>query len=266
MLLLPCIASAQFYYPDHKNYGSPSDYGLKYEDVHFPSDDGTQLHGWHIQARSKHRIGTIIHFHGNAQNMSAHFHGVEWLAERGFDLFLFDYRGYGESAGSPSRDGVFEDCVAAIQAAQKLSSSENHFIVYGQSLGAANAIAVTGERKFPKIAGVVAEAPFYSYKSIARDKVDRVMDILVGVVISNRKSPHRVVQNISPVPLLIIHGTGDRVIPFSHSQKLFEKAKEPKRFWKVPGAGHMRIFQDRKYQDKLVDTLQRWIKAADAKV
>jgi len=262
ILFLPLLASAQFYYPDDKKYGSPADFGLQYDDVTFRSSDGTELHGWNIKTRSPEKVATIIHFHGNAQNMSSHLRGVEWLASRGFDLFLFDYRGYGRSAGKPDQDGVFDDCVAAIKQAQKLNPSEEHFIIYGQSLGAANAIAVVGETQFTKVSGVIAEAPFYSYQSISRDKVNSLLDIFVGLVISDRKSPHFVVQDVSPIPLLLVHGTGDRVIPISHSQKLFAKAKSPKDFWTVPYARHLGIFHEIEYQNKLVSTLKGWTESA----
>jgi len=91
-----------FYQPDRKIYDTPDRHGLKYEEVSFQSKDGTGLSGWFVPAVGKPK-GTVIHFHGNAQNMTAHFGFVSWLPEQGFNLFVFDYRGYGKSAGKPDR-------------------------------------------------------------------------------------------------------------------------------------------------------------------
>lgn len=106
-------ASKYFYYPTSTVHQTPAQHRLKYEDVTFRSKDGTKLNGWFLPAPGK-PIGTVIHFHGNAQNMTAHFSFVDWIPREGFNLFVFDYRGYGESGGSPSRLGLYEDALAAI--------------------------------------------------------------------------------------------------------------------------------------------------------
>jgi len=241
-LLLQTALQAYFYYPDSRDYGNPSQFGYQYDEVSFESIDGTTLLGWQIKTTAKQREGVIIHFHGNAQNMSSHFRGVVWLCDQGYDVFTFDYRGYGKSSGRPERIGVYEDCVSAIRNAQRLYPEEQTFIVYGQSLGAANAIAVMGGEDFKHIKAIIAEAPFYSYRSIARDKVNLLIDPLVGFVISNEKSPDDAIANIAPTPLLLIHGTADQVVPLKHSEKLFQKAKAPKFLWKVPNARHLGVF------------------------
>lgn len=260
-LSLALTVQAQFYYPDSRNYGSPADYGLAFDDLSFESKDGTALHGWHIKTKSKHKIGTIIHFHGNAQNITSHFRGVAWLADHGYDLFLFDYRGFGKSAGKPDQAGVFMDCVASVNMAQHINADETTFILYGQSLGAANAIAVAGEIAILNLKGVIAEAPFYSYESIARDKVNGFLDLFVGIAISDKKSPHLVVANIAPVPLLLVHGNADQVVPFKHSKALYEKAQQPKSLWEVPSAQHLRIFTPAQPQNRarLIEILNRMI-------
>lgn len=108
LLLSSGCASRFLYYPDHRVYQTPQRKGLRCEEVNFVSHDGTALTGWFVPATGK-AIGTVIHFHGNAQNMTAHFSFVDWLPEEGFNVFTFDYRGYGRSAGAPERQGVFDD-------------------------------------------------------------------------------------------------------------------------------------------------------------
>lgn len=235
----PCHAGLDsvFYLPDHRIYGTPARDGYAYENVRFNSADGTSLHGWFIPARGM-ALGTVVHFHGNAQNMTAHYSFVSWLPATGFNLFLFDYRGYGESGGKPSRQGVYEDSVAALEYVKSRTDiDQDKIIVFGQSIGGANALAVVGRNEFDGIAGVATDSAFSSYKRIACDHTF-LLKPLAFCLIGNKHSPERYVVNISPTPLLIIHGTHDPVAPYKHAKRLYEKAEEPKQLWTVKGGGH----------------------------
>jgi len=244
-----CVSS-MFYQPDRTVYDTPDRHGLKYEQVAFRSKDGTRLSGWFIPAVGTPR-GTVIHFHGNAQNMSAHFGFVSWLPAQGFNLFVFDYRGYGSSAGRPDRRGVFEDSLAALgYVAARPGIDHNRILVLGQSLGGANAIAAVGSRHHAGIRAVVIDSAFASYRGIVRDKIAAIPILsylrnpLSHLLIDNDLSPEAVVANIAPTPLLIIHGTADPVVPYAHGKRLFDLAREPKRFWTIEGGDHTEAFGD----------------------
>jgi hypothetical protein len=239
-----------FYQPDRKVYDSPDRHGLKYEEVSFQSKDGTSLTGWFIPAVGKPK-GTVIHFHGNAQNMTAHFGFVSWLPAQGFNLFVFDYRGYGKSAGRADRSGVHEDSLAALDyITTRAGIDRNRLLVLGQSLGGANAIAAVGSRPHGGIRAVVIDSAFSSYRDIVSDKIADMPLIsffrtpLSHLLIGNSFSPDAVIANIAPTPLLIIHGTADPVIPYSHGKLLFELAREPKQFWTVERGEHTEAFAD----------------------
>jgi fermentation-respiration switch protein FrsA (DUF1100 family) len=253
LVLVPCFlcqgcVSNLFYQPDRKLYDTPDKHGLKYEEVFFRSKDGTQLGGWFLPAVGIAK-GTVIHFHGNAQNMSAHFGFVSWLPAQGFNLFVFDYRGYGTSAGKANRDGVHEDSLAALDyIAARPGIDHNRLLVLGQSLGGANAIAAVGSRPYPGIRAVVIESAFSSYREIVRDKIGTIPLLsllrtpLSNLLLGDQYAPADVVANIAPTPLLIIHGTADGVVPYSHGRRLFELAREPKQFWAIEGGGHIEAF------------------------
>lgn len=252
VITLPCqgCVGRLFYQPDRKVYDTPDRHGLKYEEVSFQSGDGTRLSGWFIPATGKAR-GTVIHFHGNAQNMTAHFGFVSWLPMQGFNLFVFDYRGYGRSAGSPDRRGVHEDSLAALDyIAARPDIDGSRLLVLGQSLGGANAIAAVGSRPPGGIRVVAVESAFSSYRDIVRDKIADIPLLslfrtpLSYLLIGNSFTPDAVVAAIAPTPLLIIHGTGDRVVPYSHGMRLFELAREPKQLWTINGGGHTEAFVD----------------------
>ncbi|ACM21604.1 hydrolase or acyltransferase, alpha/beta fold family [Geotalea daltonii FRC-32] len=249
-----------FYYPDKETYDTPARHGLPFEEVTFASKDGTRLSGWFIPAVGKPK-GTVIHFHGNAQNMTAHFGFVSWLPAEGFNLFVFDYRGYGKSAGRPNRQGVFEDSVAAISyIAARKDVDQNRLLILGQSLGGTNAIAAVGMNRFTGIRAVAIESTFASYREIVRDKIGEIPIVslfkwpLSYLLVGNSHSADQVVDKIAPLPLLLIYGDEDPIIPYRHGKKLFEKAKEPKQFWTIKGGSHTEAFLEAgsPYRAKLV--------------
>jgi len=246
--LLSGCANGAFYYPDRVDYGSPARFGLKYEEVTFASGDGTKLHGWFLPAQGPAR-GTVIHFHGNAQNLSSHLAFVEWLPAQGFNVFAFDYRGYGRSEGKPGRRGTIEDGAAAIAYVQSRRDVDpKRLLVLGQSLGGAVAIATLGGHRYEGVRAVAIDSAFSSYRGAARDVVARVPVLgwlrwpIVFMAISGGYDPEDVVAKIAPAPLLLIHGTADRVVDSRHSERLYERAAAPKDLILLDGAGHTQAF------------------------
>lgn len=249
-LLARWRVSRLFYYPDHVSYGTPADLGLTYEEVTFPSRDGTRLTGWFVPAVGPAH-GTVIHFHGNAQNMSAHFGFVDWLPAAGFNLFVFDYRGYGKSAGRPDRCGLYEDSLAAIDYVRgRKDLDRNRLVVLGQSLGGAQAIVAVGGGDRSGIRGVAVESTFFSYREIVRDKIGDIPLLsllktpLARLLLDDDLSPADAVGKIAPIPILLIYGTADPVIPYAHGTRLFAMAREPKQFWTIDGGDHTEAFAE----------------------
>lgn len=246
-----CMANKDFYYPSSHIYPAPVRFGHRYEDVSFPSKDGTKLTGWFVKGWGQKPKGTVIHFHGNAHNMANHFPAVAWLPKYGFSILTFDYRGYGKSEGKPSPGGLYLDCLAAIDYAKSRKDVDpDKLLLFGQSLGAANAITVVGKpaSEIAPIAGIraiLADSSFYSYRAIAATKIRQFPLVslfrkpLAFLIVDNRYSPERYISFVSPIPILLIHGDSDEIVPVSHSQRLFETAQAPKTFWKVTGGKHI---------------------------
>lgn len=253
-----------FYFPDSVVYDTPASHGLKYEPVRFASRDGTRLSGWFMPAVGAPK-GTVIHFHGNAQNMTAHFAFVSWLPVAGFNLFVFDYRGYGESEGTPNRRGVYEDSQAALQYVRSRRDIDPaKLFTLGQSLGGAVSIAVVGDGNKQGIRAVVADSAFFSYQGIVRDVIGTmpllafVKSPLSKLLISNDLSPADYIGRIAPIPILLIHGSADQVVPFQHGTWLMERAGQPKTFWRIEGGNHTEalLSPDSPYRRRLTDFLE----------
>jgi len=254
--LLGC--NGVFFVPYRAHVQTPKQLGLAYEDVYFQAGDGTLLHAWHLPAESK-ALGTILFLHGNAENISTHIMSVRWLPARGFNVFLLDYRGYGTSGGAASLSGVQEDMDAALQTLlARKDVDPDRVVVFGQSLGGAIAIYNVAHSPYRQhIRALVVESAFASYRQIAREKLAGFwltwpLQWPLSWTVSDEYSPSAAVAGVSPIPLLIIHGDRDLIVPPPHGQRLYDLAREPKQIWIVPGAGHIQAFQSQIYRDRFV--------------
>lgn len=260
LLVGGCIEHV-FYYPDNVVYGTPDQRGLAFERVTFASRDGTRLTGWFIPSTTgssaRGAKGTVVHFHGNAQNMSAHWEFVAWLPARGYNVFVFDYRGYGASGGKPDIRGVFEDSSAALEHVRSRTDIDRErLLVLGQSLGGANAIAAVGAGNRAGIRALAIDSTFYSYTAIANDKLPGA-----GILLDDAYSAERHVAALAPLPLLLLHGTADRVIPYTHSQRLLAKARGPKSLISIPDGTHLDALTTR-HGERYREALLRFFEAA----
>jgi uncharacterized protein len=231
-----------FYYPDQAIYGSPEDHGFTYESVVFPGENGLRLHGWFFPAVGRAQ-GTVVHFHGNAGNITGHFEAVAWLPAAGWNVFCFDYRGYGRSQGTVTRAGTVSDGHAAIDYVRSRQDVDgDHIVVFGQSLGGAVGIVVAAEQ--PEIRGLAAEGAFGSYQRMARHVCRHqwytwgIAGIISDWMISLGYDAEDYIGRISPRPVYLFHGTADDIVPYEMSNHLFSVAGDPKEIWLAEGLGH----------------------------
>jgi fermentation-respiration switch protein FrsA (DUF1100 family) len=238
-----------FYYPNRTIYERPEDYSLKYEAVRLRTRDGLTLSGWFFPAVGRPARGTVVHFHGNAANISAHLCLVAWIPFEGYNLLMFDYRGYGGSEGRVSRAGTILDGHAALDYVRcRPDTAGLPVLVYGQSIGAAIAVVVAAER--PEVAAVVAESPFASYRGIAALHLRRLLfwdpiaRAFARLTVSDGCDPIAVVDRIAPRPLLVIVAGADRICFPQEGRALFAAARQPKELWEVPGASHLHLLDE----------------------
>ncbi len=263
--LLVCALSLSacthvFFQPTRELYFPPEKFRIPYREHFFNSLDGKNLHGWYFYHRSKRPSkGLVVQFHGNGENISSFYTTLVWLTQHDYDLFSFDYRGYGRSQGEPDQKGVNGDCIAAMTFAQKLwqeNAAAHHtlsvsegggLILYGQSLGGALLLRAFHEAKVDlrkDVRAMVIDSSFVNYKNLAAEKLSDFwltwpFQWLAYLLVSNGYSPKEYVPEISPIPLLVIHGAKDPVVPFHHGREIFDLAKEPKTFWEIPDGEHI---------------------------
>lgn len=233
-VILLLLEERFIFLPSRELVGSPADVGLTYEEVTFPASDGVALHGWYVPGEAP---ATLVWFHGNAGNISHRLVNLRGIHDRvRVSVFLFDYRGYGRSAGSPSEEGTYRDAEGAVALLeQRTGLPAERLIYFGRSLGAAIALE-TALRRRP--AALVLESPFLSVPHMARQIYPFLP--LSGLLRTRYDSLAKIAGLGAPV--LVIVGGADEVVPPDHGRLLFERAPEPKRWYRVPGAGHNDTF------------------------
>jgi len=265
LLILVSLAACSnvFFQPQKIQYMTPDNIGIKYEEVRFHSADGLVLYGWFLPAQGEAK-GTVLFLHGNAENISTHIGNVYWLPAQHYNVFLPDYRGYGGSEGSPTLAGVQDDINSALAYLLKRTDIDTQrIVILGQSLGGAAAIYNVAHSPYrANIKALIEESAFSDYRGIAREKLASFwltwpLQWPLSLTIDNDYSPLPVVNNVSPIPLLIIHGDKDKVVPLAHGQALYAAAAQPKEMWVVEGGGHIEAFRHKEYQIRLLEYLAR---------
>lgn len=219
------------FFPEKTILDTPSAIGLKFEDLYFTSPDGVRINGWFIPfLRSK---TTLLWFHGNAGNIS---HRVDMLRhlhrETKVNIMMIDYREYGRSEGVVSERGTYQDAMGAYDYLLARSEIDSDKIIgFGQSLGAAVAVELALQRS---LQGLILEAPFTSIREMAKVLLPWLP---IGGLLSTKYDNLSKMDQVT-VPLLVLQGDRDEVIPYSHGKRIFEAAREPKAFHTIFGAGH----------------------------
>lgn len=239
-----------FFYPDNLNHGGhPNKKNFRFKSIKIPSTDQIELDGWFVLSQSEAPKATVVHFHGNACNITNHWGFVDWLPSLGFDVLTFDYRGYGKSPGKPTFDGVFNDCCAVIDFVRTYPIIRSHnLIILGQSLGAAFAICAVAKKMNRDILGFIADSTFYSFREIAALKAPLIpRQFARGIsanLFTNQFEPADFIQKLK-MPKLFIHSTHDPVIPYELGLELYHLAPEPKTFIKLTSPEHLALFSVR---------------------
>jgi uncharacterized protein len=222
------ITEQNCFYPDPLPYYHPAQDG--WETGEFFIED--KIHCWLIHPRKlSGSPATVVHLHGNAENMTSHVLGSLFLLEMGLNLLTFDYRGYGRSPGTPSLTGIQEDALSVFG---HIFSNPGIFgkdvFGFGQSMGGFTLGRVLPE--IPMLRGAVFDCALHSFRALFIESYPRYKCTVPDISALDTLP-------LSNVPKLFIHGTSDEVVPFAHSEKMFDIAAPPKELMLVEGASHI---------------------------
>ena len=214
---------------------------LPVEDMAVATADGERLHAWWVAAPEPAR-GHVLLCHGNAGNITSRMAHARLLCGIGFDVMLFDYRGYGRSSGSPSEEGTYRDARAARAALLRRPGIDPERVLYlGESLGAAVALELA---LHSPPAGLILQSPFTSVRDMAR----AVYRVIPPRIVPDAYPSLRIIRGLRS-PLLVLHGEGDDVVPVEQGRALFAAAPDPKR---------LEIFAGARHNDLLLLAGERW--------
>jgi len=212
---------------------NPQAYGLTYEDIFFKATDGITLHGWLVPSTNSR--GTVLFCHGNAGNLSHRLDKVKFFHDKGYDVFVFDYRGYGKSKGSPFEEGLYRDVEGAYGVLISRGVPAEKIIGYGESLG--GAVIIDLACRFP-LGALIVDSTFNS----ARDMATRIYPFLPPWIFASRFDSENKMRACT-IPKLFIHSSNDEVVPFLLGKKLFDGAAGPKEFLEIRGAHNSNFFE-----------------------
>ncbi len=219
-------------YPE--GFTPPENYGLHAEEVWMTAEDGVKLNAWFVPEPNSPRV--LLWFHGNAENIGQGLGPLKAFTVLGVNMLAVDYRGYGKSEGSPDERGVYRDAEAVYRyLVEQRRVPPRNIIVYGHSLGGAVAIDLASRRE---CGGLIVESSFTTAREMAR----RMFLIPFFEYVPHSRFDSLAKIKRVRVPVLVVHGTRDEVIPFSMGQRLYQAAPEPKAFFPVEGAGHDSLY------------------------
>lgn len=216
------------YYPDRQLVATPKQFGFDYEAVSFTTTDGLTLSGWYVPAERAR--GSILFFHGNAGNISHRMLSIQVFNRLRFNIFIFDYRGYGESEGRPDEVGTYRDAEAAWHyLVRQRNLDPSTIVVFGRSLGAAIASYLAAKHT-PR--ALIVESAFTSVPDLAARFYPFIpVRWLTRFHYATKDHLKKV-----DCPILVVHSQEDDIVPFAHGHALFEAARPPKEFLGMNGS------------------------------
>ena len=233
------------YYPSENNY-SGDKISVLVKKVRIRTQDKIELLSWFHNKNLK-KYKTILFLHGNAGSLENRIHKINHFNNINVNFLLLSWRGFSGNKGKPTEAGLYEDARSAVRWLESVGVKEKNIIIYGESLGTGVAIEIGQNKKF---AGIILESPFTSMVAAGKDKYPYLP---VRFLLKDQYESDQKIKNIE-IPILVMHGKVDNIVPFHMGKKIYELANEPKYFYFSNYDNHMM-----EYNNTLLKVLKKFI-------
>jgi uncharacterized protein len=247
LVLLFIFQRSLMYHPDENNY-SGDKLEVEIEKVKITTSDNINLLGWFHNKDIK-KFKTIVYFHGNAGKLENRIYKLNHFKKMDVNFLIIAWRGFSGNNGKPSEKGLYEDGKSTIMWLRNLGLLEKDIIIYGESLGTGIATQLAQNNKF---AGLILETPFTSMVGAAKNFYPYIP---VGLLLKDKYKNDKKIKNIN-IPVLVMHGEADQIVPFWMGKKIYEIANQPKYSYFTKYDDHMMEFDE-----NLVLALKTFIKS-----
>jgi len=235
------------YHPFENNYNKDQA-NFSYEEVSIPTPNGNSLKGW-FHKKDLTQKKTLVFFHGNAGDLRNRIYKLNLIKDFDINFLIVAYRGFSGNKGKPSEKGLYEDARSSLEWLAKQKVTEDKIIVYGESLGTGVSVEVAQNKKF---AGIILESPFTSMVEAGKHYY---FYLPVSLLLKDRYETIKKLKNIK-IPILVMHGERDRIVPFHMGLEVFSEANEPKYSYFPKNDDHMM-----EYNKNLLDVLNKFLKS-----
>ncbi len=237
------------YFPDRART-QPAEIGLAdVEERVLKTPDGEKVIAWYGKARPGQP--TLLYFHGNGGSLRIRAERIRRFMAEGWGVYMMTYRGYGGSTGSPTEVHNVADARLAYGALVHEGVAPKSIIAYGESLGTNIAVRIAAERE---VGALFLAAPYTSIVDVAAGAYPFLP---VRYFLTDRYETIRTIASVK-VPLLILHGARDPVVPAAMGKELHRLANEPKRLVLFPNGGHSNLYVD---GNDAIDAVRNWVRA-----
>ena len=238
------------YHPSVNNYlkNQVVNEPTEIEKVKITTEDKIELLGWFYN-KNINKFKTILFFHGNAGSLENRTYKLNHFKDLKVNFLIIAWRGFSGNKGQPNEINLYKDAESAIKWLKTKGINEKNIILYGESLGTGVAVEVAQNKKY---AGVILESPFTSMVNLGRKYYPFFP---VRFLLKDKFESYKKINKIS-VPILIMHGEVDKIVPYAMGKKMYELANEPKFFYSQEYGDHMI-----EYDEKLLLSLKKFIQS-----
>ncbi len=234
------------YHPFENNYSSDVA-NFSYEEIFIPTSNGNNLKAW-FHKKNLEKKKTLVFFHGNAGDLKNRIYKLNLIKDFDINFLIVAYRGFSGNKGKPTEEGLYEDAKYTLEWLGKQKINDDKIIIYGESLGTAISVEIAQNKKF---AGIILESPFTSMVDAGKHYY---FYLPVSLLLKDRYETLDKLKNIK-IPILVMHGKKDKIVPFIMGKKVYENANTPKFSYFPDNDDHMMD-----YNENLLKTLNNFFK------